>query len=120
MTRIYAVKCLLKDDFSPAYESHSSFEEVTVLVAEDTISVEKLEATIAFLRPYLEDSYVNAEGRQLTSRLFHIAGVQELDDPIQTARPVTEIYRWFYSFDRLVTEEEFLQSYYFDDLGPAK
>ncbi|HEM3443362.1 hypothetical protein V9Z56_01095 [Streptococcus suis] len=121
MDRVYAVKCLVKNEFEPSYEKYSSYEEVTyllpanVLVWEDE-QVDKNKLA-DYLRESVEDGYVNADGIWKQSRLFHIAGVQEMNDRVEFDGPAVEVYRWFYNFERLVTEEEFLNLYYFDDLG---
>lgn len=121
MANLYAVKCLLKNDFEPAYKDYASFDEVTVLIQRPDFFTEDepvdKSRLMDYMRDYLEDSYENADGVQLTARLFYIAGVQEVDDPVSISQPLSEIYRWFYRFDRLVSEEEFLKHYYFDDLG---
>ncbi|MGQ7367330.1 hypothetical protein ACTGXZ_07530 [Streptococcus suis] len=121
MDRVYAVKCLVKNDFEPSYENYSSYEEVTYLLPANVLVWEdeqvNTEALLDYLRNLVEDGYVNADGIWKQSRLFHIVGVQEMDDRVEFDVPALEVYRWFYNFERLVTEEEFLNLYYFDDLG---
>lgn len=119
MTKVYAVKCLVKNEFKPAYESYSSYEEVTYLVpyveSEDESIVRAKVAN--HLQAVVEDCYVNADGVWKQNRLFYIAGFQEVDAEVNFDSPALEVYRWFYTFERLVSEEEFLNLYYFDDLG---
>ncbi|HFI0254374.1 TPA: hypothetical protein ACGO1F_001096 [Streptococcus suis] len=121
MDRIYAVKCLVKNEFEPSYENYSSYEEVTYLLPADVLVWEdeqvNTEALLDYLRGSVEDGYVNADGIWKQSRVFHIAGVQGVDDRVEFDAPVLEVYRWFYTFERPVTGEEFLNLYYFDDLG---
>ncbi|HFI0231323.1 TPA: hypothetical protein ACGOV8_000262 [Streptococcus suis] len=121
MDRVYAVKCLVKNDFEPSYENYSSYEEVTYLLPDDVLVWEdeqvNTEALLDYLRDLVEDGYVNADGIWKQSRLFHIAGLQEMDDRVEFDGPAVEVYRWFYTFERSVAEEEFLNLYYFDDLG---
>ncbi|WP_105117255.1 hypothetical protein [Streptococcus suis] len=121
MDRVYAVKCLVKNDFEPSYENYSSYEEVTYLLPANVLVWEdeqvNTEALLDYLRNLVEDGYVNADGIWKQSRLFHIAGLQEMDDRVEFDGPAVEVYRWFYTFERSVAEEEFLNIYYFDDLG---
>ncbi|ATZ04495.1 hypothetical protein [Streptococcus suis] len=125
MDRGYAVKCLVKNEFEPSfepsYENYSSYEEVTYLLPADVLVWEDEQVDknklAAYLHGLVEDGYVNADGIWKQSRLFHIAGVQEMDDRVEFDGPAVEVYRWFYNFERPVTEEEFLNLYYFDDLG---
>ncbi len=121
MDRVYAVKCLVKNEFESTYENYSSYEEVTYLLPADVLVWEDEQVDKSKLADYLrglvEDSYVNADGILKQSRLFRIAGVQEMDDRVEFDGLAVEVYRWFYNFERPVTEEEFLNLYYFDDLG---
>ncbi|MFH0372937.1 hypothetical protein [Streptococcus sp. A22] len=121
MDRVYAVKCLVKNEFEPTYENYSSYEEVTYLLPANVLVWEdeqvNTEALLDYLRDLVEDGYINADGIWKQSRLFHIAGVQEMDDRVEFDGPAVEVYRWFYTFERPVTGEEFLNLYYFDDLG---
>lgn len=121
MDRVYAVKCLVKNEFEPANENYSSYEEVTCLVPANVLvwkdeQVDKNKLA-DYLRGLVEEGYVNADGVWKQSRLFHIAGVQEVDDRVEFDVTALEVYRWFYNFERPVGEEEFLNLYYFDDLG---
>ncbi|HEL1582109.1 TPA: hypothetical protein TXJ09_001112 [Streptococcus suis] len=120
MDRVYAVKCLVKNEFEPTYENYSSYEEVTYLLPADVLVWEDEQVNknklAAYLHGLVEDGYVNADGIWKQSRLFHIAGVQEMDDRVEFDGLAVEVYRWFYNFERPVTEEEFLNLYYFDDL----
>ncbi|AGG65313.1 hypothetical protein NJAUSS_1854 [Streptococcus suis SC070731] len=112
---------MVKNEFEPSYENYSSYEEVTYLLPADVLVWEDEQVDKNKLADYLlglvEDGYVNADGIWKQSRLFHIAGVQEMDDRVEFDGLAVEVYRWFYNFERPVTEEEFLNLYYFDDLG---
>lgn len=87
MDRVYAVKCLVKNEFEPSYENYSSYEEVTYLLPADVLVWEDEQVDKNKLADYLlglvEDGYVNADGIWKQSRLFHIAGVQEMDDRVE-------------------------------------
>ncbi|MEI4379302.1 hypothetical protein [Streptococcus suis] len=37
MDRVYAVKCLVKNEFEPTYDNYSSYEEVTYLLPADAL-----------------------------------------------------------------------------------
>ncbi|MCG9871611.1 hypothetical protein [Streptococcus suis] len=116
MDRVYAVKCLVKNEFEPSYENYSSYEEVTYLLPADVLVWEDEQVDknklADYLRGLVEDGYVNADGIWKQSRLFHIAGVQEMDDRVEFDGLAVEVYRWFYNFEHPVTEEEFLNLYY--------
>ncbi|MGT2911482.1 hypothetical protein ACVR1I_07195 [Streptococcus cameli] len=120
---LYAVKCFLQNQFEPPYpDGYSSFDVVTVLVELlseiETDLVHPKEELVAYLAPYLEMSYENADNRLLKSTLFTIGSIQECyTNEVAVQQPVVEIFRDFYSFESQVTTEEFLQKYYFDDLG---
>lgn len=120
---LYVVKCFLQNQFEPPYPNgYSSFDVVTVLVewsAELEMDIlHHKEELVAYLAPYLEISYENADNRLLRSTLFTVGNFQECyANEVSIQQPVVEIFRDFYSFERQVTTEEFLQKYYFDDLG---
>lgn len=116
MSRVYAIKCFLRNEFHPAYEKYSSFDVVTVLTILEECAIQDKALLQSRLASYLEDSYENADGILKTSHLFFIGGIQDSFGEIDLLTPIVEIYRDFYIFNRSMTGEEFLNSYYFDDI----
>ena len=121
-SKVYSVRCLLQKTFEPVYDNYSSYEEVILLVPDLSVNLDSdrpisAEQVSAYVRPFIEESYINSDGCLLQSRLFHIAGIQEVDDRVCFDTPFVEVYRWFYQFNRHVSAEMFLEHYYFDDLG---
>jgi len=116
---IYSVRCLLHNHFTPSYENYSSYDELTLLVKKPDFYLENTlvdqEKWQSYLADFVEESYLNADGVQLQAKLFHIVGIQEMDDVLKLPSEVGENYREFYQCNRRVTEAEFLKLYYFDD-----
>ena len=117
---VYSVKCLVRNHFTPDYEAYSSYDEVTLLVKRPPFHtpdtpVDK-ERWRRYLATFVEDAYENADGVDLHSKLFHITGVQEIEELLDLSSPVLEAYCDLYRFNRQVKEATFLDLYYFSDL----
>ncbi|MDV5972259.1 hypothetical protein FMV2238Y02_19980 [Streptococcus canis] len=75
----HSVKCWLRNHFDPDYQDYSSYDEVVLLVKQPDFQISERpmnkEKWQSYLAEFVEDSYLNADGIFLQTKLCHLVDV---------------------------------------------
>lgn len=123
ITKTYTARVLVQHLLTPETSDYSSFSEVVLLgklaVPADTDfstaffydNQDLIDQVTQHLKPYIEDSYLNANGQLLTTRLVKICQLDDVLDQVNFHGDYLEINDRLYTFTRKVTLDDFLDLY---------
>lgn len=114
MTRNTCLKILTQGHFTPTYDSYSSFTEWTVIADLEDCYQDDEPALTEQVRNLVEESYETADGRRLEQHVIELADWEEFENDLAIHKP-TSICQRLYTFNRLVSKEEFLALYHFGE-----
>lgn len=114
MTRNTCLKILTQSHFTSAYDSYSSFTEWTVIADLEDCYQDEKPALTEQVRNLVEENYETADGRRLEQHIIGLADWEQFENDVFIPHP-TSICQCFYTFDRLVSKEEFLALYHFGE-----
>ncbi|QTD39715.1 DUF4288 domain-containing protein [Sporosarcina sp. Te-1] len=108
--KLYSIKLLLESIVVPNDDHLKTFEETIVLLR--STSREDIESKIR--NHFVDDTYENAVGGQVTWRFVTILDIFELVDDFEGNVDFKEVYCRFLPFDELISAEEVIALYSLD------
>lgn len=126
VTKTFTARVLVQHLLTPETNDYSSFSELVVLgklavpAATDFSTAffdgnqDLIDQVAQHIRPRLEDSYPNANGQILTTKLINICQLDDCLDRVTFEGDFLEISERLYTFTRMVSLDEFLAAY---DIG---
>lgn len=120
MARNTCLKILTQNHFTPSHPDYSSFTEWTVIgnfeeyYQKDHFSLSK--QVWREIKKLVQDSYTTADGHLLENQIIELADWEEFENDVYIPQPII-ICQHFYTFNRLVSKEEFLGLYHFGEEG---
>lgn len=125
--RTYLARVLVEHCFSPEREGYSSFSELVLLgqarLKRDYSTVlfdgdkQTLDVLLAEFADQLDDTYLTADGYQLTQRVREIVKLEDVLDEVVISQELIELDEQFYTFDEKVCFEDFRKRYLFGRWG---
>lgn len=114
MPKNTCLKIVTQSHFTPAYDSYSSFTEWTVIADLEDCYHDDEPTLTEQIRNLVEESYETADGRRLEQHIIELADWEEFENDLFIPHP-TNICQHFFTFNRLVSKEEFLELYHFGE-----
>lgn len=123
VTKTYTARVLVQHQLAPETNDYSSFSELVVLgklavpAATDFSTAffdgnqNLIDQVAQHIRPRLEDSYPNANGQVLTTKLINICQLDDCLDRVTFEGDFLEVSERLYTFTRMVSLDEFLAAY---------